>query len=183
MTDKALKNAKALEKQLLEMRESLREQLNDIDSRISKVQAFIHNWHAYASGEVASGDSESPLTAVSQNVVGGKQEQKRATGNSPKEDVAAVARELISKRGEPIPRRKLLKLLLDEGLTISGTEQDKVLSTMLWRMKDKVVNLPRVGYWLPEKPWEPAGYRPPHEPIHDPRNPYSEPSPDGLFDD
>ncbi len=35
-----------------------------------------------------------------------------------------------------------------------------VLSTMLWRMKDRIVRLPQFGYWIADKEYVPAGYDP-----------------------
>lgn len=158
MSDNALKNAETTQKRLLLMKEELREQLADLEKKLSTVEAFIHNWHAYASGDFESAQSIGALSADSRNAQGKKSEQKKVTGNPSKEEVAQVTRELIRKRSAPIPRKELLELLHNEGVQIRGTDRDKVLSTMLWRMKREVVNLPRVGYWLAEEPYPPAKY-------------------------
>ncbi len=158
MTDKALKNAKALKKQLLDDRDLLDQRREEILKRLATVESFIHNWHAFAAGEVESVALLTEKLADSEFKKGTKTEQKKTTGNPSKEEVADVTRELIRKRGAPIPRRELLELLLNEGLQIRGTDREKVLSTMLWRMKREVVSLPRVGYWLAEEPYPPANY-------------------------
>lgn len=158
MSDKALKNAKTLRKQLLDERDALDLRREEILKRLATVDSFIHNWHAYASGEVESAPVRQSESMDSESKTGTNNIQKKTTGNPSKEEVAEVARELIRKRSAPIPRKELLELLLSEGLQIRGTDRDKVLSTMLWRMKNKVVNLPRVGYWLAEEPYPPAKY-------------------------
>ena len=158
MVDNALKNAETKKKQLLEQRDRLRAELDEVGKSLARVEAFIHNWHAFAAGDFESPDSEGAISADSVEIQRGKGEQKKVTGNSSKEDVAVAARRLIGARGAPIPRKELLKLLLDEGLKIEGSDQEKVLSTMLWRMRDKITNIPRVGYWFPEVDYEPAQY-------------------------
>ena len=47
---------------------------------------------------------------------------------------------------------------------VSGADPKMVVSTMLWRMKSKIVRLRVPGkgfrYWLTERPYEPTGYIP-----------------------
>lgn len=144
MPDAALKNAKAQRKQLVDERLALHDRLTALDTQIGKIDNFIKDWHAFAEGEAVSAvdNSESP----EQN----KQapSPKKVTGNSPKEEVAKAAREIILERGSAIKRDELYDLLTSRGLVIQGKDPQMVLSTMLWRMKDEIVRVKGGGYWV-----------------------------------
>jgi hypothetical protein len=85
---------------------------------------------------------------------------KKPQRNSKKEEVADAAYEIIRERGEPVSRSDLYKELIARGLRIEGSDPEMVLSTMLWRMKDRVVRLKSGGYWLADEKNEAAGYDP-----------------------
>jgi hypothetical protein len=47
------------------------------------------------------------------------------------------------------------------GIVISSeTDPEMVLSTMLWRMRDRIARLKTGGYWLAEKAYPEAAYDP-----------------------
>lgn len=146
MTDRALENAEIKRNQLLERKRALREQIGSVDRQLSAVEVFIANWH-----EFANTDPESPVdnaTVMNENIAGTTQAvSRKAKGNSRKEDVAAAAREAILERGAPIMRDELFELLTERGLIIQGKDPKMVLSTMLWRMRAKIVRLKSGGYW------------------------------------
>jgi hypothetical protein len=84
----------------------------------------------------------------------------KARNNSKKEDVAEAAVAIIKEIGEPIARSSLLTRLLNLGLTIEGNDPEVVLSTMLWRMRNKVVRLRKGGYWRADAPSPDGSYVP-----------------------
>lgn len=146
MSDKALQNAKTHKDQLVKERHGLNERLLELDREIGRVDQFISDWHAFAGGlAVISGENVSGETTNEPEQK--DRTQKKTTGNSPKEEVADAAREIILERGAPIMRDELYGLLTERGLTIHGKDPMMVLSTMLWRMKDRVVRLKGGGYW------------------------------------
>ena len=58
-------------------------------------------------------------------------------------------------------REELFPALIEKGFVIEGNDPHMVLSTMLWRMKDKakIVRLRGGGYWLADRPLpEPGGF-------------------------
>ena len=158
MSDAALKNAKIHKEQLLNEKIQTEQRLEEIGLSLARVEVFISNWHAFSEGNVESSDSFE-LDSKNKNETYSRR-SKHIRDNPSKEEVARTARYLIGVRGEPISRPELLILLEQEGLRIHGADPLKVLSTMLWRMKDKVVNFSRVGYWLADEPWAPEGYDP-----------------------
>lgn len=181
MADQALEKALAWRDELTRTIKVFQDQAAAIEEEIERRQRaleraerFVAEWHQFAntdlpkSAEMSNGVPEAPPAPLSPPPAPRQPEEsalrkRKATNNSKKEEVAKQARELILDRGEPIMRSELYRLLTEErGLTIEGTEPEMVLSTMLWRMAvpAKIVRLKSGGYWLAEKPYEPAGYWP-----------------------
>ena len=101
----------------------------------------------------------------------------RTKGNPSKEDVAAKVKELILKRGAPIPRNDLFEVLEFSGIIIRGADPKVVLGTMLWRTED-IIRLRGHGYWLKDRSFAPAGYNP-KRPIEDTMSEHAK----GVFED
>lgn len=155
MPDKAIENAMKHRDGLAVKINAAQQQIDEWKRELKRVDAFIDDWHSFASEDGSSTTSileigKSPSTAP----------KRRTTGNSSKEEVAEAARELIAERGEPIARDELYDLLTKRGLTIDGKDPQMVLSTMLWRMRDRVVRLKEGGYWLQDEQYSPAEYYP-----------------------
>lgn len=159
MSDRALANAEAKRNQLVDRKRALLAELTDIDEQVGQIDRFIKAWHAFAEDEPQKAvenlsDSGANKTATSEPV------NKKATGNSRKEDVAAAARYVILERGAPIMRDELYELLTAQGMVIQGKDPQMVLSTMLWRMRDQIARVKSGGYWPADIPNEEAGYDP-----------------------
>jgi hypothetical protein len=156
VTDKALENAERKRDSLAAEINSLAQKADDLKRELVKVEAWIAQWHQFA--DVRQADL-TPKQGAPQNerfpILKGVElpKTRRATGNPKKEEVAEATRQIILERGAPISRGDLFKALADRGVIIaSEADPEVVLSTMLWRMRDKVVRLKTGGYWLPEKP-------------------------------
>ena len=93
--------------------------------------------------------------------------------------VAGYAAEIIVQTGRPMKRTELFNALKARGIHLHGKNPGMVLSTMLWRMRSKIVRLHHYGYWVADQPFPLAGY--------DPSRPYTpkgaEPDERGLLDD
>jgi len=121
MANSALENAKAKRKQLIEHRDFLQEEISTVRKKLDAIDKFIHT-HEIFENSPEDWDVESENKKRTH-----KDSNQPRVSNSSKEAVAEVTRRLIGTLGEPIPRRELLKMLLDNGLTIEGSDQDKVL--------------------------------------------------------
>lgn len=167
MTDRALENAQS-------RREALAAQINDTCQMIEewrrelrRVEDFIRDWHAFANGvDLSTPDDDDrtllPPPPPPKSEEDYEPQRKRPNRNSKKEDVAAMARLYIELMDAPASREELYNQLTREGLIIEGSDPLMVLSTMLWRMRDKagLVRLKTGGYWLAERPYPAAGYDP-----------------------
>lgn len=157
MADKALENALARRDELAKKINTAQQQLDDWKRELARADAFISDWHAFA----GSPHTHRLIVDGTHLDIKTHEVEMPRPKNTKKEVVAQHARELIEARGSPIPRTELYQLLTqDRGLTIEGSDPEMVLSTMLWRMRDKVVRLKTGGYWLAEKPWARTGYYP-----------------------
>jgi hypothetical protein len=102
----------------------------------------------------------------------------RTKGNPSKEEVAVKVKELILERGLPIARNDLFEALESRGIIIRGADPKVVLGTMLWRTED-IIRLRGHGYWLKNRPFEPAGYNPKRPPFEDTMSEHAK----GAFED
>jgi hypothetical protein len=161
VTDKALKNAERKRDSLAAEINSLAQRMEELKRDLAKIDAWIAQWHELAGPLAAT--KEAAYASMFGSDSGGDSEPKRrrSTGNPKKEDVAEAARKIIKERGEPVSRSDLFKALADVGIVISSeTDPEMVLSTMLWRMRDRIARLKTGGYWLAEKAYPEAGYDP-----------------------
>lgn len=158
MTDRALDNATARRQIVLSEIKMLQERLNARRAEADSIDRFIADWHKFAGTEVE--DEGDTLDTLPEAAAQGTPQRRRTVGNPKKEEVAEAARVIIRERGEPIGRADLYAALTEAGVIIQGADPEKTLSTMLWRMRNRVARLRGDGYWLQEVPWPAAEYDP-----------------------
>ena len=155
MPDTALENAQSLKSELLKKKKELQKELEQVELQLRETNRFISAWHAFSTSTFLAKDEWQKDTESYKKGTSKKQSAKeRATGNSKKEYVAEQARKIILERGKPVSRADLFKELISRGCTINGKNPEMVLSTMLWRVPEKIIRLKKGGYWLPDKPLE-----------------------------
>lgn len=162
MTDRAIENAERQRKHLNERKKLLMAELISIDDQLGRIDRFAKDWALFADA------TEIPLDHISVTI--GASEQNKAEHrpiqkapkpkNSDRVSVGNLALEIIRERGEPVSRSDLYNELTARGMRIVGKDGEMVLSTMLWRMRDRIVRLKTGGYWEIGKDWPPAGYFP-----------------------
>lgn len=170
MSDKALQNAIRHRDDLAAQINKAQQQIEEWRRSVAETDAFIATWRRFA-GDDSDQDAPPPPPPPPPPAVEEEPHtprRRKPTNNSKKEDVAEFARQLITDAGRPLSRAELFDGLTGLGLTIDGTDPQMVLSTMLWRMKDRVVRLEKGGYWLTEVPYAPEYY-------------YADPGSDELF--
>lgn len=163
MTDTVLANAQKKRDSIAAEINSFAQRAEEMKRELAKLDAWIAQWHEFAISVTEAGDSASIAMTVEQPGTESAAEPKRrrAVGNPKKEDVAEAAWQIIRERGEPVSRADLFKALAERGIVISSeSDPEMVLSTMLWRMRDRIARLKTGGYWIAELPYEPAGFDP-----------------------
>lgn len=200
MSDTALRNAQARRAALADKISQLNQSLAVLADELERVDQWIELWHKFdvlEDEQAGLDDSKQDRTAVRahpepvDDVDSEKPERTRTTGNPRKEDVAAAARQIIEEVGDPVPRADMLRLLAEKGIVIVGKDPEQVLSTMLWRMREKasIARVPTGGYWLAERPHSASGYLPEDrsdvlkQALSTPMNEVGRPSVDDLDED
>ncbi|MGR4926829.1 hypothetical protein ACIPUD_08450 [Bradyrhizobium sp. CAR08] len=84
----------------------------------------------------------------------------RVRNATPPHEIADQAARLIEEAGRPLTRSQIVEMLKERGVLLVGSDVNKNVGTILWRQKGRFVNLPKLGYWLADKPL-PGLYYPP----------------------
>jgi hypothetical protein len=137
-------------------RDELAKEINDTQQRIEALRielrstdTFLDQWRKFAGLERAE-----PPMAIAHLAV------QHRPKNPKKEDVVEASRRIVSEHGSPLGRSELYKKLGERGIVLNGSDPEMVLSTMLWRSKERIIRLPRCGYWMTERPYPIARYSP-----------------------
>ena len=77
----------------------------------------------------------------------------RPQKNDPAE-VAKRAEELIRAHGKPIQRGELVRRIEASGMPLHTNDKGKYIGTILWRQRNKFVNVEGQGYWIVGLPVE-----------------------------
>jgi len=164
MTDEALAKAKEKREELVAVISRKKAQIMDAEALISRFEGeiaeldnWIAMWHRITGTPQMS-------TAERIEIEASTVKPKRPK-NPDRTVVVDKALEIIRSAGKPLSRRMLFDELASEGIEIHGKDPEMVLSTMLWREPEKIVRLPRHGYWPKELPFEDAGYEPEFEDV------------------
>lgn len=152
MSDIAIKNA-------VERRDALAKEINELNQALEdarrdlvEVDQFIALWGRF-SGEnppAYAKIANAPASVIRKRPPAAK------PMNPPKEQIGDIVEKFLRWRGLPATRKMIAQHLRDENIVLQGADPDMVLSTMLWRMKDRFRRLPPHGYWLTEEP-DPPG--------------------------
>jgi hypothetical protein len=133
--------------------------LNDDIARIKeereRVVQFVATWY-----EMMGIPNPSSVHTV---ISGGKSDlESRITRpkNPGRESVANAVIEFIRQIGRPVSRTEAHEALIARGIHLQGKDPEMILSTMLWRSKDRIVRLPGFGYWPAKYAHPSSGYNP-----------------------
>lgn len=145
-----------IERDMVELRNSIRDanaRLSNLQEQAAEIETFINMWHRL---------TNTPYTpqAAERSEIGLPVVKRKRPKNPDREVVVEKAVEVIREHGVPLSRRELFDVLTGMGVIIRGKDPEMVLSTMLWRSKDKIVRLPNHGYWPADVSYDPALYDP-----------------------
>jgi hypothetical protein len=154
MSDKAYENA--LKRQA------------ELKQELLEVEAFIRLWHRFsgAEGERPEGIDVSQITTADIAAAANRLDAHRQRGQKakkvprglPRDEVARYAREMMIEAGHPLTRGDLVEGFRSRGLPVGGTEPERNMGTIMWRLADQFVNLDGLGYWPKDRSYPPANY-------------------------
>ena len=123
-----------------------------LEAERADVAAWIEMWHRLAGtqGRPVAAEQNEHMRAVDKSV------KRKRPSNPDKSVVVDKALEIIRQHGEPMGRRALFDALVENGIVLEGSDPQMVLSTMLWRSKDRIVRLVPFGYWPAGTEYPPA---------------------------
>lgn len=78
---------------------------------------------------------------------------------APQAELERVVTEILVNNGAPLQRLDLFNRVKALGVVIGGTNEITNFGSKLSR-SDQLVNLPKLGYWPKDRPYEPAGFMP-----------------------
>jgi hypothetical protein len=149
MADNAIENAMNRRDAAIAKVKALELDLQNARTELERVDAFIQQWHEFAG---------TPILERSVAVVHYPQPRVAHIRNSKKEEVAEAAYEIVREYGRPMPRADLYEQLIARGMVLNGSDPQMVLSTMLWRMPNRIKRLKKGGYWLVDQPYKKEFY-------------------------
>ena len=126
-TDKTLQ-------QLLQLKNSLLVRLKEVEALINQVQGFQAKLRRLEPKTWAG-----PALHMS---------PVRGRSLIAPSDVADKAEAILRKHGLPMTRSMLARELINQGVPLQGGDIHKNVGTILWRHRDRFVNLQKLGYWL-----------------------------------
>ena len=78
---------------------------------------------------------------------------------APQVELERIVTEILVNNGAPLQRMELFNRVKALGVVIGGTNEITNFGSKLSR-SDQLVNLPKLGYWPKDRPFEPAGFMP-----------------------
>lgn len=154
MTDTAVENAAGIRDDVTAKIAAAEAQIKEWKATLVRAERFIADWEEFSGQQAPAPAVDTTSEPSPRTVSGGKPK------NPKKEDVAAVAREILLQNGRPMSRDDLHEALIARGVIIHGANPAVVLQTMLWRMRQEITHLKSFGYWPKDVEYEPAGYDP-----------------------
>jgi hypothetical protein len=153
MQDAALQNALAKRaaigaelKTKAEHIKQLAEEMKDLLDQHKALRSFIRTWYEMAG--VQPPDENENEEHIETPVLPAPKPAKRSRPINPdRRIVVDMCVDYIREARRPLMRADLFALLKRDGIEIKGQDPEMVLSTMLWRSKDKVIRLAKGGYW------------------------------------
>lgn len=126
------------------------EKIDTLQRELRRLEEFVSTFRELAGDDCAD---------ISQRLRVRLQTRSRQHTATRLSEMERTVVELIIEHGAPIRRAELFRLALKRGVTLAGAKPLINFSSKLSRMTS-LINLPKLGYWPKERPFDPAGYRP-----------------------
>lgn len=133
----------------------------ELQAELQRLEAFVVTYRELAddAGEPAPSRivHEHPLQETEEQHAGVDEvDRPRAT---PQAELERVVEQVLVANGAPLQRFELMERVRALGVIIGGRNEITNFGSKLSRA-ERLVNLPKLGYWPKDKPYEPGGYQP-----------------------
>ena len=125
----------------------------ELQAEIDEIDRFLEQWKRYAGTE--PDQSVTVGTAVERDVALPVTPLKKKLSRTKR---AEVLREVIVEAGHPMTCGQIVTALDERDYAIGGTDANKNIGTIMWRLHDQFVNIEGHGYWPKDLPYRTAGY-------------------------
>ena len=141
------------------------ERIAQLQAELQRLETFVCTYRELAGAfEATLSEQSNPAvrmmpTAIpvsEPTVVDEPVEKPRA---APQAELERVVTEVLVNNGAPLQRMELFNRVKALGVVIGGTNEITNFGSKLSR-SDQLVNLPKLGYWPKDRPFEPGSYQP-----------------------
>jgi hypothetical protein len=133
----------------------------ELQAELKRLEAFIVTYRELADEDVEPEPSrptqERPVHEIEEQQDGvDDADRPRAT---PQAELKRVVEQVLLTNGAPLQRFELMERVKALGMVIGGRNEITNFGSKLSRA-ERLVNLPKLGYWPKDEPYEPGGYQP-----------------------
>lgn len=135
----------------------------ELQAEIADIDRFLEMWKRYAGTE--SGNVEP--TGNKAGAVSPPHTPGRTMQRLQRERHAKDIRNIIVTAGRPLTRGQIIEGLDKHDILVGGKDKSKNIGTVMWRLRDRFVNIAGEGYWPKDMPCLAVGYEPKAESKND----------------
>lgn len=131
----------------------------ELERELAEINQFVSLYQRFSGGaEPERRDMLSPPVDDGESTRGHIAiRSKRVLGTGA---VSKLTEGMLRERGLPMTRSQIVEALEHRNYYIPSGDKARYIGTILWRNRDRFVNLPGQGYWLRGVPNATAGYDP-----------------------
>lgn len=117
----------------------------EIENELAKINSFLDLYRHFSGPE---GEQIEPPPQESRG--GGNKEttNPRASRFPKPPEIADMAERLIRGAGHPLTRAQIVERLETAGVELNSEDKPRYVGTILWREKDRFINIPGEGYTM-----------------------------------
>lgn len=130
---------------------------NRLRAELARLDGFLATYEELASSQSEAATASTDPTGLAE--LAAPTDEAAPAKGVPQAEIERVAARILLEHGTPLKRQALFEKVKSIGTMIGGQDELANFGTKISR-SSKFVNLPKLGYWPKDKPYEAAGYRP-----------------------
>jgi hypothetical protein len=149
----------------LARKETLENEIADRQAELREIDTFVTLYQRFAGAEETLVTSTMPIQIETSMGESRAAESQPDIGSAKPRGISQdefnqVAPQILLEHGKPARRGEFLQLFHDRNIPIGGTNEMLNFGTKIWKAREFLINLPKVGYWPKDRPYPPADYEP-----------------------